>query len=821
MVESTDLALTLSEAFDIAQSVNQRATTAHLLLAMFTVENRAALLLAERSVDEDKLLALLDGAPTEAEGLLRELRAKAKEIAETCNQPEADCLHVLIAMTRMRCAGQELLARAGIDLTALRNTALGYYASGRMPRKLLLQSELPGGKGRPLGAAPLPKRPALRTQVMPPLPLAIPSVQELVDELDEEPAPAEADEASATTLAAKETLSYQAAPSTESFAPMPAPVAPPQTGLDAAKYPLLTSLGRNLTALAKAGLLDPVLGRAREIDELIDVLGKRRTNNPLLIGDPGVGKTAIVEGAAQHLLTLAPPHRSIIELDMGSLVAGTQLRGSFSERLLALKEEVKRSEGNVVVFIDELHTLIGAGATGEGPQDAANELKAAMARGEFPCIGATTHEEYRKHFSNDAAFERRFTPIVVREPTQADAVYIIGGIINRYAQHHKLNYAPEALQAAVSLSAKYITDRRLPDKAISVLDLAGSRCRREGRPRVESSDIASVVAKLAGLPQERLQAEEATWLLALERFLQERLIGHTDVVGRVAKVIRRNYAGFASRRPMGSFLFLGPTGVGKTELGRALAAVVFGTSDALIRFDMSELSEGHSISRLIGAPAGYVGYGDGGQLTEAVRRRPSSVVVLDEIEKAHPDVLMLLLQVLEEGQLSDAKGRLIDFANTIIVLTSNLGAKELSQKNRGVGFNSQDSSAQNDGEAAALAAAKRSLPPELWNRIDERCVFRPLTRDEVARIASLLLSKSSETLDKERHLRFEVTPEVIDYLLVSGGYDSELGARPMRSTIQRLVEGPLAERVLAGDFVPGDVVQVGMAQGALSFTVST
>lgn len=823
MVESSDFAQVMSEAEDIAKSVNQRLTTAHVLLAMFTVENRGALLLTERNITEDTLLELLTTAPSEPDGLVKELREKSKEIATTCAAHEADCLHALIAMTRVRCSAQDLLFKTGLDLTALRNTALSYYTSGRMPRRLMLQRELPPGvprasSGRPVGAPPLPFAPP-RTAVVQPAPRAPSknplSVKDLVDEVS-------SDEVSA----------LEATPLAPHVEPKEAGSPPPRVeprqassnaglSLDARTFPLLTALGKNLSALAREGKLDPVVGRAREIDEVIDVLGKRRTNNPVLVGEPGVGKTAVVEGVAQQLAALRGPlgDRLVIELDMATLVAGTQLRGSFSERLNGLKEEVKKADGRVVVFIDELHTLIGAGSTGDGPQDAANELKAAMSRGEFPCIGATTHDEYRKHIASDPALERRFTPVVVNEPSIPDTVYILNGVIARYEQHHKLRFAPEALQAAASLSSKYINDRFLPDKAISVLDLAGSRCHREGKKLVEPIDVARVVAKLAGLPEERLLLDDSARLLMLETQLRQKVIGHEDVIDRIAKVIRRNYAGFASRRPMGSFLFLGPTGVGKTEMARALADVVFGSRDAMVRIDMSEMSEGHGVSRLIGAPAGYVGYGEGGQLTEPVRRRPSSVVVLDEIDKAHREVLLLLLQVLEEGRLTDGKGRHIDFSNTVVILTTNLGADAFSAKSRGMGFGGGNE-AEVSGEKAASDVARRALPPELWNRIDERCAFKPLRELEVAKIASLLLAESSKRLETEKGIRYVATDGVIELLLKSGGFDPMLGARPMRQTVQRLVEGPLAERILAGDFGEGDQIVVQVTQGQLNFVPS-
>jgi ATP-dependent Clp protease ATP-binding subunit ClpC len=399
-----------------------------------------------------------------------------------------------------------------------------------------------------------------------------------------------------------------------------------------------------------------------------------------------------------------------------------------------------------------------------------------------------------------------------------ETVDILAGVIPRYEDHHQLRYAPAALQAAASLSSRYITDRFLPDKAVSVVDLAGSRAHREGRGVVGPEDVARVVAKMAGVPEERLLVDDSARLLQLEADLQERVIGHEEAVGRIARVIRRNYAGFASRRPMGSFLFLGPTGVGKTEMARALADVLFGSKDALIRIDMSELSEPHSASRLLGAPAGYVGYGDGGQLTEAVRRRPSSVVVLDEIEKAHRDVLMLLLQVLEEGRLTDGKGRHIDFSNTVVVLTTNLGAETFERKARPMGFGSVGEEVGTGEKDPAQESARKALPPELWNRIDERLTFRPLRETEVARIANLLLAESSGRLRAEKGIQYVADERVVELLLRSGGFDPQLGARPMRQTVQRLVEAPLAERILAGEFGRGDTVRVAVEDaGQLAF----
>ncbi|WP_223646185.1 AAA family ATPase [Corallococcus sp. EGB] len=854
MVDSTDLAQVLHEAHDIARSVAQKPTSAHVLLALFTVENRAQLLLKEKGVDEDALLQLITEAPAETGNVVQELTARARELASTFRAGEADCLHLLIAIIRKRCAASDLLGRTGLDLISLSNTALAYSTSGGLPRRLqpgygqALAARAP--VGRPVGAPPSPlpsstfalsvPRPApAPAPVMtppvttPPVTRSTPALspRDLID-VDEDdvtqdtaepvpPMPRMAPPAPSAPVA-------RAAPPASPPA-SPAPVARPSTPppaqakgqpltLDAKAFPMLTSLGRNLSQAAREGKLDPVVGRAREVEEVIDILGKRRTNNPCLLGEPGVGKTAVVEGVAQRLLglrgTLA--EKILVELDMATLVAGTQLRGSFSEKLNALKEEVRRAEGRVVVFIDEIHTLVGAGSTGEGPQDAANELKTAMARGEFPCIGATTHDEYRKFIAADPALERRFTPVVVHEPSVPETVQILQGIIGRYEEHHALRYLPEALEAAASLASRYVTDRFMPDKAISVVDLAGSRCHREGKHRVDAADVARVVAKLAGVPEERLLMNDSARLLRLENDLAERVIGHSDPVVRIARVIRRNYAGFASRRPMGSFLFLGPTGVGKTEMARALAEVLFGNRDALVRLDMSEMSESHGVSRLIGSPAGYVGFGEGGQLTEPVRRRPSSVVVLDEIEKAHREVQMLLLQVLEEGRLTDGKGRHIDFSNTVIVMTTNLGAEAFNRTGRAVGFGAADAAAASALDMAS-DTARKALPPELWNRIDERLPFRPLAEQEVAKIATLILAESSKRLATERGIVYTAGTDVVGHLLKSGGFDPMLGARPMRQVVQRLVEGPLAERILSGEFGAGDRVRVAVQAGQLQF----
>ena len=810
LIESMELAQVLAEADDIARSVSQKLTTAHQLLAFFTIPNRAEVLLRDRGIDEDRILAAMAGKPAEPEGLDRDVRERAREVAAGLGAGEVDCLHLLIAMSRVRpCAAHQLLSSCGLQLSTLRNVALSYFTS-RMPRRL---REL----------APQPVRAASRAQ--PPRPGAEPVTALHVEAPPSaappprtaDPSPAQAPTPPPAARAAEPPLRAASAPDAAPPAHGAAPRSP--HALDPELFPWLSSLGRNLSELAAARRLDPVLGREREVDEAIDILGKRRTNNPLLVGEPGVGKTAVAEAIAQRLVEERGAERILVEIDMASVLAGTQLRGSFSEKLNGIKDEVRRGGGRIVVFIDEIHTLIGAGATGDGPQDAANELKAALARGEFPCIGATTHDEYRLHVEKDPALERRFTPVLVREPSVPDTVHILRGLAPRYEQHHGVRFAPEALEAAAALSARHLKDRFLPDKAIAVLDLAGSRARRERAATVDAALVARVVAKAAGIPESRLLASDQERVLGMGEALARRVVGHRDAIARIAAVLRRNHAGFASRRPIGSFLLLGPTGVGKTELARAIAEALHGSADALVTVDMSECSEATGVARLVGAAPGYVGYGQGGQLTEAVRRRPASVVVLDEIEKAHRDVLMLLLQVLEEGRLTDGRGRQVDFGNTVVVLTSNLGGAEATRSSAGVmGFAATAAAAPADGaRERALAAARAALPPELWNRLDERIFLSALGREDVRRIAALLLAESSERLHAERRIRYVVDDAVADHLLDHGGFDPALGARPMRGAVERLVEAPLADRILDGTFAPGTCVRVRVQGGELTF----
>ncbi len=598
--------------------------------------------------------------------------------------------------------------------------------------------------------------------------------------------------------------------------------------LDADIYPTLCEFGRNLTAEAARGEIDPVVGRSEEIGTLIDILGKRRSNNPLLVGEPGVGKTAIVEGLAREFVMMASRgsqagKRTIIELEVGRLLSGTQLRGAFSERLLGIKDEVAAAEGEVIVFLDEIHRWLGAGGGGDGA-DASGELKTALARGRFPCVGATTYDECREFVESDPAFQRRFQRVSVQEPDEETALRIVEGIRTHYERHHGIEYSPGALSAAVTLSTRYIHERQLPDKAIGVIDLAGSRASRQGEGQVDRDAIARVVADMASIPEGRLTGSDGARFLQMESYLSEHIVGHGEIVATISELLRRNYAGFRSGRPIGSLLFLGPTGVGKTEMVKVLADFLFHDREAIVRVDMSEYMESHSVSRLIGAPPGYVGHDQGGLLTERVRQRPYQVVLLDEIEKAHPDILNLLLQLFDEGQLTDGQGRSVDFSNTLVIMTSNLGSEVFAEQDKQpaspIGFSSRRGGgvprAQKERRRVdALEVAQEHFTPELWNRIDERLVFLPLNREEIAEVAVLQLADSRRRLEEESNISMSYAPEVVEHLIDHGGYDPAFGARPMRQTIQRLVESKVATEILAGRARQGGSVVVDVAEGEI------
>lgn len=572
---------------------------------------------------------------------------------------------------------------------------------------------------------------------------------------------------------------------------------------------VLDQYSRDLTLIAGGGGADPVVGREREISRVIQILSRRAKNNPVLVGEPGVGKTAVAEGLARRVARGEVPdtlkNRRIVTLDLASMLAGTKYRGDFEDRVKCIIKEVQRA-GDVIVFIDELHTIVGAGSA-EGAIDAANILKPALGRGEIQVIGATTPEEYRKHIEKDAALERRFQPVDVPEPDEACCVRMLRALRGSLETHHGLQITDEAISAAVRLSVRYICDRFLPDKAIDLLDEAASHVRLESGPQarqtVEASDVADVVSAWTGVPASAISEPESERLLRLEEALHRRVIGQDEAVSAVARAIRRGRVGLSDpRRPMGSFIFLGPTGVGKTELCRALAEAVYGDRDALIRLDMSEYMEKHAVSKLIGSPPGYVGYGEGGQLTERVRRRPWSVVLFDEIEKAHEDVYNLLLQIMEDGRLTDSAGRRADFRSTIVVMTSNIGAKAITEDRPALGF----SGAPRDGDGAVkeavMAELRRTFRPEFLNRVDDTIVFRRLSREDVRQIARGMTEAVCGRM-RELGVELRVTDEALD-LLAERGFDPAYGARPLRRQISALLEDPAADAILTGRAAPGD-----------------
>ncbi len=578
--------------------------------------------------------------------------------------------------------------------------------------------------------------------------------------------------------------------------------------LKLSRFPILTKLGKNLSHCAYLKRLDPVIGRDREIEETLDILNKRRSNNPCLIGEPGVGKTSVAEGLAQLLVKrhqespqrTCAPDRVIIQIEPGALLAGTHLRGSLSERLRGLQAEIRDAGGRVILFIDEIHSLLGSGP--DGSHDAAQELKAALARGEFPCIGATTYTEYRSCIASDPALERRFTPVEIDEPDPQSTLQIIEGAAKAYADHHKVELDRSVLPAIVRLGRRYISDRRDPDKSLSILDLAGAIAKRDGG-KLDLHAVAQVISRVAKIPIEHLLTDDPTRFLEMESHMAQHIVGQPHVLTALAQTLRRSLAGFGGKRPMGSMLFLGPTGVGKTEVVKVLAEFLFGTREAMTRFDMSEYLEAHTIARLIGAPPGYVGFDEGGQLTDAVRRRPYQILLFDEIEKSCKDIWNLLLQILEEGQLTDSKGRKVDFSNTVVILTSNLGAGAFEENRRmGFGGNASETDLEQRRERA-LKKAKEAFPPELWNRIECRLVFNPLSKEQIARVAHLICAERSHLLQEERDLAFSLSDKAVELLIDKGGYDPALGARPMRQAIAKEIETPLAAAVLRGDFNKG------------------
>ena len=787
----------------------------------------------------------------------RELLGEAAGKASELGSPDLDTEHLLWAVTR-REPLRQLLARAGTD-----------------PNELATEIEERSRRGEPRreppSLTPAAKRALLQAhQISRTIGASYLGPEHILLALTVN------QDSEAGRLLAQHGVNPQALQQAATERTVPPGAKPPSS------TPTLDRYGRDLTAMARDGQIDPVIGRDSEIEQCVEILARRTKNNPVLIGEAGVGKTAIVEGLAQRIADNDVPqtltNKRLIQLDLTGLVAGTRYRGDFEERLKNVIDEIRSHQGGLIIFIDEIHTVVGAGA-GEGATDAANILKPALARGDLHVVGATTLDEYRKYIEQDPAFERRLQPVLVSEPTVDETIQILRGLSDRYEAHHGVRFADEALVAAAELSDRYLTDRFLPDKAIDLIDQAGARVQlrshsptgdaqeierridhltrdkdqavadeqyerasalrdqinelrkqleaaRNGHsevPCVRPEDIAEVVSRATGIPTRQLTEEERERLTRLEERLHERLVGQDEAVRVVSQAVRRSRTGLSDpSRPIGSFLFLGPTGVGKTELARTLAEALFGDEDRMIRLDMSEFQERHTVSRLVGAPPGYVGYEEGGQLTEAVRRRPYSVVLLDEIEKAHPDVFNLLLQVMDDGRLTDAQGRTVSFKNTVLIMTSNLGS-ELITEDGPLGFRSNGNGAQQQQREQELQERmmrrlREELRPEFLNRIDEIVIFHRLDREQLTRITDLMLEQTRRRLHAQ-DITIEFRPAAINWL-VEHGYEPSFGARPMRRTIQREVDNPLSEMLLDGRLHPGQHITVDRQDGRLSFEIS-
>jgi ATP-dependent Clp protease ATP-binding subunit ClpC len=815
----------LAQAERAARKRGQALTTVHVLLALY---QRTALfgLLSEHGISELSLLDAFAHDGSEHATTLALVLERAEKAAATLSHGRAQGPHLLLALTREpRSSAYRCIERLGVSPAQLQQAVLALLDGSARPRAAERVQAGAAVQARNVVRAQPSTRSKARHRLNAQQRLASETERRRVRDRDRRqlraaPSEAEAEsdspaEAAAWTTRAPsdhagEAAARHAKPRRASADRASAPGSAPASSksgaafaLDAERFPLLSSLGRNLCAAAAEGRVDPVLGREAEIEQVLDVLARRRANNPLLVGPPGVGKTAIVEGVAHALVRAhgqGARRRILCELPASALVAGTSVRGALSERLGGIVKELSQAHGEVILFIDEAHGVVGAD---DGADSIAFGIKTALARGELPCIGATTESEYRRVFERDAALARRFTRIEVEEPSPAVALAILRGLALEYEKHHGVAYEPAALAAAVEMSVRFIHERQLPDKAISVIDQAAARVQRRGGSCVSVQSVAEVVSEHSGVPVERLLMRDAEALLALDARLGERVIGQPEAIAVIADALRKGAAGFRGERPLATFLFLGSTGVGKTEMAKAIAEQLFPASE-ITRLDMSELSEAHAVARLIGAPPGYVGYEEGGQLTEAVRARPYQLVLLDEVEKAHRDVWLALLPLLDEGRLSDSRGRTVSFRNTVIVMTSNLGAEALDERGR-VGFGAE-SGQRASQSTRVLLAAKRALPPELWNRIDEPLFFAPLDRDAVARIARRMVNVVAAVLQREHGVAIEVEASAIETLIAAGGYDASLGARPMRRTVARLLEAKLARAILAGEFKRGELV---------------
>ncbi|MFZ4578842.1 MAG: AAA family ATPase, partial [Myxococcota bacterium] len=852
-----------AQAEAMARATGRPVASVHYLVATYVVECLARELLVETGVDDVKVLDTFERMPERDEPaeILTEIHRQAEQLAESSNSAEVTSIILLASLLRVRNAlASKVLDRAGVAVSTLRARVIGQLtllndraATGLRPavqrpedpRPSISRTDLPRVTTRmdmprtltasdhltaptqtlpatPADLRPVPAetrgQPTAPTRIVSPEARPLPPAEVRPAPVESRPLPVEPRQA-------------------EVIAPKPPAPKPPTTGgrktgpvrrvfdLSVDKFPTLNEIGRNLTVAALKGEIDPLIGRENLVDAVIDILLMKQVNNPCLIGEAGVGKTAIVEGLALRLAGNIETYGKlgsavIVEIQTSALLAGTSLRGAFSERMRKLRDEVAAGAGQVIVFMDEIHTIMGAG-TGDGPLDAANDLKSALSRGRFPLIGATTKAEYERHIEKDPAMERRFQVVEVPEPTVPEAIAILSGVAPLYAKHHQVCYSHDAITSAVHLSKRFINDRCLPDKAIAVLDRAGAQTRRAGRQVVQADDIARAVHVLTAVPMERLAADERGRIRDLAVDLQARIVGHDAAMQRIARRIQRNYAGFSGDRPLASFLFVGAPGVGKTETGRALAQALFVVDDALVRFDMNEYTESHSIARLIGSPPGYVGHAQAGLLAHALQKRPYRVLLFDEVDRAAPEVLALLLQLLDAGRVTDNHGQVVDVRNCILAMTSNQGAELLAAPNarRSIGFGRVDAPIPEGPGAepvdqAVLDRARKALPADLWTRIDETIVFHPLSLHAGRQVVQRQLELSARRLYEARMIRYHADETVVD-LVMGPGMDPSLGVRPLRARIEDVVEAFVTERILDGALKPGADVILTATDGRL------
>jgi ATP-dependent Clp protease ATP-binding subunit ClpC len=808
-------------ADELAKGKNDRTTTVHLLAAIAKGPGVASQLLQDRRLDVAVLMSAARVTTDDAPDAVSRAIQRARELAARSTTGAPSAIHLLFALCHERTsAAHRALTQCGADVTKLRTAAMQLAMGIAQPRRhppairaSLPPSVLCGPRSGEAGDVPPRREPqAARAPQQTQLPMMR---RPAVEHVPQKPLP---------TRPKKHR--HHITPRTQVARVLPAEAPePPETlerfALDPKLYPVLTQIGKNLTLQASRGELEPVVGREEEVERTLDVLAKRQSNSPCLVGTAGVGKTSVARAVAMHIA--AGPDvallddRIVIEIEPSALLSGTSTRGALAERLAMVRAETAKSDGKIVLFLDDIHTLLI-----DGGDEGVAELKNALAKGDIVCVAACTETDYKRTVMADAALARRFTPIEITELSAEDAFLAIEQVVPGFAKHHGVTFSDEALAASVTWSARYLPGRALPDKAIGILDLAGARARRRSIVTVGPSEVADVISEMAGVPTERLLESDGERMLRLEELLAGRIVGHKDALSRIAKVLRRNASGFRAHRPIGSFLLLGPTGVGKTETAKAIAECLFHSPTAMTRLDLSEYAEPHSIARLVGAPPGYVGHEAGGQLTEAVQKRPYQVILLDEIEKAHRDVLEAFLQVFDEGRLTDGRGRTVDFTNTVLLLTSNLGSDEARSKKRGrVGFGGGESADDHEAQLAeqsgerVIAAARAALPPELYNRFDEVIAFAPLTRADVREVARRMLRVLGDELYRSRGVQLDVADAAVEALLEQGGYDEELGARPMRRAVGRLVEAQLAEMVLRGELAKGDVATVEVEDGVI------